>query len=123
MVDGLFAGDGLKWPTLQVIGSGHGAHQYAVASEIADSLGLFAWLHRDALIAALDKQIEAEAADDTDALSAEDQAARVAQLEANLLVLQRQAEALIDRLEGDGIPVQRTCWDPHVVLGIERARS
>jgi hypothetical protein len=116
---GLFGGEAIKWPVLQVPSTSFGAHEYSTFAEIADTLGLFAWAHRDALIAALDEQIEGEGAGDTGALTAEDQASRIRELEAALLVLQRQGEALIERLEGDGIPVRRSCTDPLVLLGIE----
>jgi hypothetical protein len=121
-VDGLFHGKGVGWPTHQFIAGGHGAHQYAVTATVTDILGLFVWAHRDALIAALDQEIEAQG-DDSAALNTQDQAARIVELEGALLLLQRQAEAVIDQLAGDGIPVRRTCTNPLVLLGIERAKS
>jgi hypothetical protein len=118
----LFDGDLVNWPRLQVIGGGAGLHQYSVVSEVADTEAVFAWLHRDALVAALDKEVETARADDADALSAEEQNAQLSQLTAALLVLQHQGEALISQLEGDGIPVKRTCTLPEVLLGIEPAK-
>ena len=55
--------------------------------------------------------------------SAEAQQAKLIELEARLVALQRQAEAVVDRLESDGIQhVQRTCTDQLILLGVERAR-
>jgi hypothetical protein len=123
-VAGLFTDDDVRWPTEQFIAGGHGAHEYAVTATVKDHLALLVWAHREALIAALDREIEAHSADDVDALSADDQAARIAQLTAQLTVLKRQAEQLRDRLEADGVPVpQRDFTDVEVLLGIERAAS
>jgi len=44
---------------------------------------------------------------------------KVTELQARLLRLQRTEEAIIERLETDGMSVRRTCVDPLVLLGIE----
>jgi hypothetical protein len=121
-VANLFNGHAIAWPTEQFTAGGHGAHQYIVAATVNDALALTVWAHRAAIIAQLDAEIE-RAGDDATALSAEAQGTRIAECEAALLQLQRQAEAIAERLEGDGITVRRTCTDPIVLLGIEQLRQ
>ncbi len=118
-VGGLFHDQPIEWPTETFQAGGFGAHQYVVAATIKDAFALTIWANHDAIISALDKEIERQG-DDTGAISAEDQSARVAALEAQLLTLQREAEAIIDRLE---VPVKRACLLPEVLLGVERAKQ
>ena len=118
----LFHGETVAWPTEQFTASGHGAHEYVVAATIKDAFVFAVWANQDAVVRALDAEI-ARLGDDTRALSADAQTARRAKCKANLLALQRQAEAIIDRLEDEGHQVRRTCAEPLVVLGIEPARS
>ena len=120
-VANLFHGGAVVWPTEMFSAGGHGAHQYTVTATVNDALAFAAWANRAAIIAQLDAEIE-RAGDDTNALSAEAQATRVAELQASLLNLQRHEEAIAERLEGDGIPVRRICVDPVVLLGIEQLR-
>jgi hypothetical protein len=61
------------------------------------------WANRDAIITALDAEID-RLGNEKDALSAGDQALRIAECEHALLSLQREAEAIIERLEGDDLP-------------------
>jgi hypothetical protein len=80
------------------------------------------WAHREAVIGALEAEID-RIGDDAVALSVDDQALRIAECEHALLTLQREGEAIIERLEGDGVMVRRVCTHPFVLLGIERARQ
>ncbi len=121
-VHGLFHGEDIGWAKETIQSGGFGAHNIVVAAIVNDAFAFNVWLQHDAVVGALDEEIEARG-DDSAALSAQDQAARIAELEGALLLLHRQAEAVIDRLEGDGIAVRRTCTNPLVLLGIERARS
>jgi hypothetical protein len=93
-----------------------------VAESILDTQSLLVWTHKAAIIAALDAEIE-RAGDDKSALNAAAKAARVAECEASLLRLQREAESLICAFEDQGGQIRRTCSDPLVLLGIEPARS
>jgi len=122
-VAGLFHNQGIEWATELFQAGGYGAHQYVVAATVKDAFALTIWANRDAIISALDQEIVRQG-DDSAAMSADDQAAKVAALEAQLITLQRQAEAMIDRLEADGAPhIQRRVTDPAILLGIERAKS
>ena len=119
-VASLFQGGNIEWPSEQFVAGGHGAHQYVVSATVKDTFAFAVWAHKGAIIAALDAEIE-RAGDDANALSAEAQATRIAELDAALLAHRRQGEAIIERLEGDGITARRTCTDPLVLLGIQPA--
>jgi hypothetical protein len=83
--------------------------------------GMLAWLDGDRLIAKLDEMIDA-AIDDTDALTSEQQAQELAELSAQIEVLGRQEEALIEAAFAQGVDVlRRARADPACVLGV-RAR-
>lgn len=115
----LFRGRRLGWPTEQFLARGVGAPNVAVSATVSNAAALTIWANQEAIIFALDAEIE-QHGDDKDAISAADQVARVAECEAALLHLQRECEALIERAENDGLTVRRTCIDPLVLLGIER---
>jgi hypothetical protein len=117
----LFRGGVVRWPTEQFVARGYGAPNVALAATVPNAAGLVVWANRSAIVAALEAEI-ARQGNDKDALSAADQAARIAECEATLLRLRREAEALIEQLEGDAAIVRRTCVDPLVLLGIERVR-
>jgi len=121
-VNGLFNGDGVGWSQETVQAGAYGAHNNVVGFIANDAFALVVWTHKDAIIKALDAEIEREG-DDTNAISADAQKVKIIELEARLLALRRQNEAIIDRVEADGAGhIQRTCTDPLVLLGIERAR-
>jgi len=117
-VSGLFRDDDVLWPTETFTAGGHGHHEYVVAATVKDAFALAVWANQEGIVAKLDKQIEA-AGNDAIALDAAAKAQRLADLEARLLRLQRNEEAIIERLEGDGMSVHRSCTDPLVLLGIE----
>jgi len=85
---------------------------------VKDPPSVTVWAHRDAIIAQLEAEIE-RIGDDATALSVEAQAARIAELRAAILQAQRHEEAIIERLEAEGVQVRRTCSDPVILLGIE----
>jgi hypothetical protein len=116
-VEDLFHGGDVQWPTEQFSAACHGTNPSVLVATVRNASALVAWAARDAIIVALDAEID-RLGNDGDALSAEDQAARIAECELALLNLQREAEALIERLEGDGVMVHRVCADPRVLLGI-----
>lgn len=121
-VGNLFHGGALGWPEAQFLAGGYGIHEHTVAATVTDNLALTVWMHRDLLVQKLDEEIERQG-DDTTALSREAQAARVKELEAQLLHLYRQEEAVIEQIEAQGQHIIRTCRNPEVLLGIERARA
>lgn len=121
-IGGLFRGEEIEWPSEMLVAGGHGVHEHIVSTTVKDAFALTIWAHKAAIIAALDAKIE-RMGDDTTALSAEAQAARITELEATLLAKQREAEAIIEQLEASGQTVHRNCTIPEVLLGIERARQ
>ena len=66
---------------------------------------LLVWLHKDALIAALEREISAQA-DNASALTGADREVRIAEAEADLLATQRDICALIWRGQADGLPLE-----------------
>jgi len=116
----LFHGGSIEWPSEVLVANGQ--HQYAVSTTIKDAFSLAVWAHRAAIVSQLDAEIE-RSGDDATALSAEAQATRVAELQAALFQLQRHEEAIVERLESEGVQVRRTCVDPLILLGIEQPRQ
>ena len=77
---------------------------------------LLAWLHRDALIKALDTAIASEA-DDAAALSHEVRQQREAEVMGDLLAVERDESALIWAAQAQGLPVeQRNDCSPLAIL-------
>jgi hypothetical protein len=69
-----------------------------------DALALFAWLHRDQLIAALDREINSEA-DDKCALTHEVRERQAAEVSGDLLAVERDEASLMFRAWADGSSV------------------
>jgi hypothetical protein len=90
----------LQWPTtvqtLPLVGFGKdGSALFGDAQgEALDSIGLFCWLHRPALLKAIDALIDQQS-DDGVALSAVDRVAKLAAIDVDALHVQRQLSALI----------------------------
>ena len=79
---------------------------------------LFAWLHKDALIAALDREIASEA-DDTAALSHEARQKAEADVLGDLLAVERDECALVWQAQAQGLPVEhRSDINPVALLGL-----
>jgi hypothetical protein len=86
-----------------------------------DVLALFCWLHRDALVAALEREID-ELADDSAALTDEERATRESELLADLLRAERLEELLVVAAENEGREVmRRPNADPRAVLNLSSA--
>lgn len=89
------------------------------AHSMPDVLGLFAYVHRDALMQKLEADLT-ELADDEGTLTDEEKAKREQQLHIEILEAERAEEAIIEELELSGLPVaRRDNADPRAVLGIE----
>jgi hypothetical protein len=87
--------------------------------ELPDALGLFAWLYRDALIAALDREIDG-CADDPNALTAEQRRKAEAEIHADLLAIEREECALVEVAQSQGLSADyRIDCNPRAILGIE----
>lgn len=120
-------GNGIGWPKLtQTVQTqfmtvftpgqdGSGQVRGRATSEGPDTLSLMAWLHKDALLAALDREVD-EMADDAAALSDEERAAKIAKTKAALLIAERNEVALIDE---SGEITYRPDTDPRALLGID----
>ena len=74
------------------------------STECDAAIPLLVWLHKDALIAALEREISAQA-DNASALTGADREVRIAEAEADLLATQRDICALIWRGQADGLPL------------------
>jgi hypothetical protein len=86
-----------------------------------DALALFCWLHKDALIAALESEVDL-LADDLSQRIFEERATRIAALRAQLLEAERVEEALVCASEQSDAPVLRhNAADPRAVLGLSSA--
>ena len=83
-----------------------------------DTVALVAWLHKDALIAALDREIASEA-DDKAALSHEAREKAVAETQADLLAVERDESWFVWQAQSQGLPVEhRADISPLALLGL-----
>jgi hypothetical protein len=107
------------WPTMRVQSQVFNAQAGATAfAEVPDTLGLLVWLHRDALIAALDREITSEA-DDKAALTPEARQQREAEVMGDLLSTERDESALVWRAMDERLPVEhRADVNPVALLGL-----
>lgn len=111
----------IKWPehiTRSMSMSVSNEPAQMVITTIPDTLAIFAWLHRDALIAGLDREIEASSQDDQ-ALTGEQRIKKSAQIASDILATEREEEALIEQMEASGaLFLRRTDADPRAILGL-----
>lgn len=88
-------------------------------AEVIDTMALFAWFHRDALVARLEAEIDT-LADDAAALSSQEREQRLAEIAADRLIAERAECALLSRMQADGPPIEhRVEADPRAVLAVE----
>jgi len=88
------------------------------STPVLDSEATLAWLHKEALIAALEREID-DAADDSEALDDEQRARRVAAAEAAMLAAERDEEAAISAAAAIGFYIpRRPDADARAVLGL-----
>ena len=89
-----------------------GTERSLAFTEVPDVVALLAWLHKDALIAALDREIAAEA-DDLAALTHEARQTRTAEVMRDLLDIERQEAALVWTAQAQSLLVEhRADCDP-----------
>ncbi|WP_439361238.1 hypothetical protein [Bradyrhizobium sp. DASA03007] len=82
-------------------------------------MSLLAWLHQDALVAALDREIDATA-DDANALDADQRRQAKAEILADRLAVEREESELSWRQAADGGPIlHRPDLDPQALLGVK----
>jgi hypothetical protein len=92
----LVGGDEIAWPAnLESLTSIRSMSETVSRLRMFDGLKFVAWLIPDVLIAALDREIAAKA-DDRNALTVQQRDAKVADLDARRLLLEREEEALIE---------------------------
>jgi hypothetical protein len=106
----------ISWPT-QVLRSAVHAETPSIAfAEVHGVLPVIAWLHRDALIARLDAEIDAEA-DDAGALTHEERQRQEAEVMGDLLEIERQEAAVVWRAMDERLPVEhRADCSPLAIL-------
>ncbi|MGD9543558.1 MAG: hypothetical protein AB7F41_10620 [Methylocystis sp.] len=93
------------------------------AGAAIDVEGLLCWLHRDALIAAVEREID-EAADDSKALDATTRKRMRTELAAELFAAETREETIISAAEAVGRTFDRRAdADVRAVLGLAAARS
>jgi hypothetical protein len=109
----------VEFQTRRVQAEVYGAEQRALAfTEVPDTLALVAWLNKDALIAALDREIAAEA-DDKAALSHTDRELRTSETMSDLLAVERDESALVWSAQSQSLPIEhRADCSPLALLGI-----
>lgn len=109
-------GEEVHWPTapldLRLIGT---EAPGVVGGSAPNALAVLAWLHKNALLAAIEAEIDANANDEA-ALTDEQRAAREKQLLAQILENERREEAAI--VAAGGAILRRREADPRAVLGL-----
>ncbi len=123
-VSGLIENEGvIRWPGLAYMldapafspGNEHQIHEGGL---VRDGLALVALLNRDALVAVLDREIDATA-DDANALSTAEREKREAQLLADIIAGEREEEAFIEMARAHGLDIaRRHDANPQAVLGV-----
>jgi hypothetical protein len=109
----------IVWPTRSVRAEILSERPTFAATEVHDALGLFAWLHKDALIAALDKLVTEES-DDAAALSHVEREKREAEVLGDLLDIERQEATLIWQALDQRLPVEhRSDISPVALLAVQ----
>ena len=95
----------IQWPQTSLRSAVYNAQTPSFAAiETTDTLALFAWLHRDQLIAALDRLVDEESDDDA-SLTLEARQQQAAQVQGDLLDVERSEATLMLRGWADGLPI------------------
>jgi hypothetical protein len=109
----------IVWPTQRVTSSVYNTATPAIAfAELDAAIPLLIWLHKDAMIAALDREIATEA-DDGAALSPEAREEQEAELMGDLLAVERDEAALVWSAMAQGLPAEhRNDCAPAAILQV-----
>jgi hypothetical protein len=109
----------IAWQTQQMQSTVYNAQPRAVAfTEVPDAVALVAWLHRDALIAALDREISTES-DDPASLSHEARQKAEAEILGDVLEQDRIETEMVFAAQSQGLPVEhRPDISPLALLGV-----
>lgn len=85
---------------------------------IPDSQAMIAWLFKKQLLAAVDAEI-AELSDDKGALTDEQREQKLAEIDRDILAVEREEEELVSMAESQGQTIsRRTNSDPRAILGL-----
>ena len=95
----------IEFQTQRLTSEVHAERRSLAFTETADALALVAWLHRDALIAALDREISTES-DDKAALSHEARQKAEAEVQGDLLAVERDESALVWQAQSQNLPCE-----------------
>jgi hypothetical protein len=108
----------LVWPMSRVQSDVFAEQRSLAFAQVPDALALTCWLHKDALITALDREIASEA-DDAASLSHEERQRREAEVMGDLLSVERDESALVWRAMDEKLPVEhRADISPLALLGV-----
>jgi hypothetical protein len=118
-VSALIEFDGkIEFPTARVQSQVIGAERSLAFAELPDTAWVV-WLHRDALIKRLDAEIDTEA-DDKAALSHEARQKAEAEVQGDLLDVERQEAALVWQAQQSLLPCEhRSDCAPQAILGVK----
>lgn len=109
----------VEFPTMQLMVPVRSETPGAVGfAEMPDALALFAWTFKDALVAALDAEIDGES-DDPASLSHEAREKAAAEVMADLLSVERDESSLVWQAQAERLPVEhRADVNPLALLGL-----
>jgi hypothetical protein len=110
----------IVWPMQMMRSEVRGGEHPALAfAETLDAVALTCWLHKSALIAALDREIATEA-DDKAALSHEAREKAEAEVMGDLLAIERDETALVWQAQSQNLPIEhRADINPVALLGLQ----
>jgi hypothetical protein len=95
----------IEFETQRLTSSGIGAERHLAFAEVPDAVALVAWLHKDALIAALDRSI-ADESDDGAALSHEARQKAEAETMSDLLSAERDESFFVWQAQAQNLPIE-----------------
>ena len=108
----------IAWQLMRLTSEVHAEKRHLAFTEVPDTVALFAWLHKSALIAALDALVDAES-DDAASLTHEARERAEAEVRRDLLSVERDESALVWRAQSESLPVEhRSDCDPRAILQI-----
>ena len=94
----------IEFQTARLTSEVHAERRSLAFTEVPDAVALTCWLHKDALIAALDREISSES-DDPNSLGHEAREKAEAEAMSDLLSTERNICSLIWRGQAEGLPV------------------
>ncbi|WP_338833549.1 hypothetical protein [Bradyrhizobium septentrionale] len=109
----------IEFQTQRLTSEVHAERRSLAFTDAPDATALVAWLHKDALIAALDREIASEA-DDKAALSHEARQKAEAETMADLLSVERDESWFVWQAQAQGLPIEhRADISPLAILQVQ----